>query len=124
MEERSSIGGGQSLHEIGAHADRSRGESPIELHLLFVPECELKRSVALKRDAPGAAVNVEKQIEQPKRRQIVGQSIFKRSARRSSSFGPFARSSFSQQFARTGLRTAWKYVYLFGTGQRLTRYVE
>ena len=59
-----------------------------------------------------------------KDRQANGQSIFKRSARRNNSFGPFARSSFSQQFARTDLRTAWKYVFLFRAGQRLTHYVE
>ena len=103
---------------------RARGESPIELHLLFVPECELSGAPRQKRGAPGAAVTEEEKLGSQKDRQANGQSIFKRSARRNSSFGLFARNSFSQQFARAGLRTAWKYVYLFRTGQRLTRYVE
>jgi hypothetical protein len=76
---------------------------------------------AKKRGAPGAAVTEEEKLGSQKDRQT---SIFKRSARRNRSFGPFARSYFSQQFARTDLRTAWKYVFLFRTGQRLTRYVE
>jgi hypothetical protein len=124
MEERSSIGRGSSLHEIGAHADTSKGESPIELHLLFVPDSELNGAPRQKRGAPGAAVTGESNLGSQKDRQANGQSIFKRSARRNSSFGPFAKSSFSQQFARIGLRTAWKYVFLFRAGQRLTRYVE
>ena len=38
---------------------RARGESPIELHLLFVPECELIGAPRQKRGAPGAAVSEE-----------------------------------------------------------------
>jgi hypothetical protein len=59
-----------------------------------------------------------------KDRQIAGQSIFNRLAKQRALFGTFARSSFSQQFDRAGLRTAWKYAYLFRAGDRLTRYVE
>jgi hypothetical protein len=115
---------GSSMQEIGAHADTSKGESPIELHLLFVPDSELNGAPRQKRGAPGAAVTEKEKMGSQKDRQANGQSIFKRSARRNSAFGPFARSSFSQQFARTGLRTAWKYVFLFRAGHRLTRYLE
>jgi hypothetical protein len=76
MEERSSIGGGSSLHEIGAHADTSKGESPIELHLLFVPDCELNGAPRQKRGAPGAAVSEEENLGSQKDRQANGQSIF------------------------------------------------
>ena len=48
--------------EIGG-SGRCRGGEPIELHLLFVPEYEL-RGVALKRGAPGAAVTGGEQIGQ------------------------------------------------------------
>jgi hypothetical protein len=80
---------------------------------------------APKRGAPGAAVTEEEKLGSHKDRQAKGESIFKRlAARRNNSFGPFGRTSFSQQFARAGLRTAWKYVYFFRAAQRLTRYVE
>jgi hypothetical protein len=124
MEERSSIGGGQHCKRSGLLQIRARGESPIELHLLFVPECELSGAPRQKRGAPGAAVTKEKKLGIQKDRQAKGESIFKRLARRKGSFGLFAKTSFSQQFARATLRTAWKYVYLFRAGQRLTRYVE
>jgi hypothetical protein len=46
---------------------RARGESPIELHLLFVPESELNGAPRQKRGAPGAAVTGEEKIELPER---------------------------------------------------------
>ena len=113
-----------TARDRGSCRHEHREDSPIELHLLFVPESELNGAPRQKRGAPGAAVTEEEKLGSQKDRQANGQSIFKRSARRNSSRGPFARNSFSQQFARSGLRTAWKYVYLFRTGQRLTRYVE
>ena len=69
-------------------------------------------------------MTVEGKLGRQKDRQAFGPSMFKRSARRNSSFGRLAGSFFSPQLARAGLRTAWKYVYLLRAGQSLTRYVE
>ena len=111
-------------HHCKIRGSRSckQGGEPIELHLLFVPEYEL-RGAALKRGAPGAAVTGENKLGS-KNRQIARQSVFKRLARQSGLYGSLARVSSSQQFDHAGLLTAWKYVYLFREGHRLTRYVE
>ena len=102
-----------------------QGGNPIELHLSFVTERELKRGVALKRDAPGAGNSFgEKKLGSNKDRQMASLSTFKRLARRRRSFDLFARSFASAQFDRAGLQIAWKYVYLVRAGHRLTRYVE
>jgi hypothetical protein len=123
MKERSSIGLGYYCTRSGGSRRYKLGGKPIELHLLFVPECKLAGR-RLKHDAPGAAAAGENKLGNKKDRQVAGQPVFKRPARQSGLFGPFARSSFSQQFDRSGLRTAWKYVYLFRADNRLTRYVE
>ena len=41
MKERSSIGVGHSCMRSGAFVANDEGGNPIELHLSFVPECEL-----------------------------------------------------------------------------------
>ena len=112
---------GSSLQEIGAQADTSKGGKSNRAASSVCPDGELKGAPRQKRGAPGAAVTEGEKLGSHKDRQA---SIFKRSARRNRSFGPFARSSFSQQLDRAGLRTAWKYVYLLRGVHRLTRYVE
>jgi hypothetical protein len=84
----------------------------------------IKGASRKKRGAPGAAVTGENKLGSKKDRDIPRQSVFKRLAKQSGLFGPFARSSSSQQLDQAGLLTAWKYVYLSRGGQRLTRYVE
>ena len=83
----------------------------------------IKGASRKKRGAPGAAVTGENKLGS-KKDQIPRQSVIKRLAKQSGLFGPFARSSSSQQLDQAGLLTAWKYVYLSRGGQRLTRYVE
>jgi hypothetical protein len=112
------------LPEIGALAVTNRGGNPIELHLLFVP-CEFdgasRYTVAPQEPESQRG---KKTLPSHKDRRTVGQSIIKRLATQSGLFGPIARSSFSEQLDRGGLRTAWKYVYLLRGARRLTRYVE
>jgi hypothetical protein len=114
---------GSSLQEIGAHADTSKGGKSNRAASSVCPDGELNGAPRQKTWRSWSCGHRGGKLGSQKDRQANGQSIFKRSARRSS-FGLFARSSFSQQFARTDLRTAWKYVFLFRAGQRLTRYVE
>jgi len=124
MKERSSIGVGHRCMRSGACVTSNRG-NPIELHLSFVAERELKRGVALKRDAPGAGNSFGgRKLGSNKDRQMASLSTFKRLARRRGSFDLFARSFASPRFDRAGLQIAWKYVYLVRAGHRLTRYVE
>jgi hypothetical protein len=57
-------------------------------------------------------------------REIACQSVFKRIARHGWVFVNLPAKSSPQPVDRAGLRAAWKYVYLFRAGNRLTRYVE
>lgn len=59
MEERSSIGEGSSLHEIGAHADTSKGGKSNRAASSVCPDGELNGAPRQKRGAPGAAVTEE-----------------------------------------------------------------
>jgi hypothetical protein len=117
MKDRSSIGVGRCCTRMGAFAVKNWGENPIELHLLFVPECELTgRRAKSRRPGSRGSREGENQLGSNQDRPTARQSIFKRLARQ--------RRSSPQQFDRTGLRTAWKYAYLFHADHRITRYVE
>src|ERR1700676_5463272 len=117
MKDRSSIGVGRCCTRMGAFAVKCWGGNPIELHLLFVPECELTgRRAKSRRPRSWRSRERENPLSSNQDRPTARQSISKRSARQ--------RRSSPQQSDRTGLRTAWKYAYLFHADHRITRYVE
>jgi hypothetical protein len=102
----------------------NRGGNPIELHLSFVPDCKLAGRRAKTRRSRSRGPGGNRSLGIIKGRKVIRQSIFKRLAKRRSSFGPVAIGFFPPQLDRAGLRTAWKYVYFLRAGNRLTRYVE
>ena len=110
---------------MGAFAVKNWGGNPIELQLLIIPECELTGRRAINATLQEPRSKGERTIlGNNKDRQILGQSVFKRSARQSAWFGSPLKRFPSLAFDRASLGIAWKYVYLFPAGYRLTRYVE
>jgi len=73
---------------------------------------------------PSERGNGEKKLGPTTDRENARQSVFKRIARHGWVFGTLPENYSQQPLEHSGLRIAWKYVYLIRACDRRTRYVE
>jgi hypothetical protein len=115
-----------TVGDRGSCSSQQKGEKPVELHPLFVPErgLEKERRAKTRRSGSGVGYWRERILQATADPESRHQSVFKRVIKRGWVIGRTAGNPTMQLHYESSLRTAWKYVYLLRLGDRWTRYIE